>query len=229
MAKNNRIVKKIALSIVGIFIIFVLAVVINLIIFEKKASHVSEGKPIEKYSSRNIALLVVDIQEATTGSVSVNPYYRKNSELLIKNINGIAEVFKKKNIPLIYIRSEISNPLINLINSSFAEGSQGAKFDERLNLDAGLEVVKSKKDAYIDTELDNILIRNKINELYVVGLDAAHCINNTIKAAENRNYRVHIIKEAVLSESEAMKDSMMLVFRDRGIEILHIDSINIVE
>jgi len=64
---------------------------------------------------------------------------------------------------------------------------------------------------------------------YIVGLDAAHCINNTIKAAENRNYRVHIIKEAVLSESEAMKDSMMLVFRDRGIEILHIDSINIVE
>jgi len=24
------------------------------------------------------------------------------------------------------------------------------------------------KDAYIDTELDNILIRNKINELYIV-------------------------------------------------------------
>ncbi len=225
MAMKKRKFKKIILSVVGLIILFVLVLIVNLIIFEKNAAIVSKGQLIENYSEPNCALLVVDIQEATTGNISLNSFYKKNSEVLINNINRISDSFKDKNFQIIYIRSEVSNPLINLLNNSFAKGSLGAEFDKRLKINIGLEVVKTRNDAFLDTELDKILTSNKINELYIVGLDAAHCINTTTTAAQNRNYEIKLIEEAILSESDTMKDSMMIVFRDRGIRTLNIDSL----
>lgn len=229
MAKKNKLLKKTVLGIAGLIVLFILVVIINFIIFEKKASVVSKGQSIEYHAKNNSALLVVDIQEATTGETSINSFYKINSDILIPKINQIADIFKNKNFVIIYVRSEISNPLINLLNNSFAKGSIGAKFDKRLNSNSDFKVVKSRNDAFIDTDLDKILTSNKISELYIVGLDAAYCINITSKAAQNRGYKVNLIQEAILSESEVMKDSMITNFRDRGIMILSIDSINIVE
>ena len=229
MTKKKRKLKKIILGIVGVMVLFILVVIVNLIIFEKNASVISKGQPIENYSKHNCALLVVDIQEATTGETSMNSFYKNNSEVLIKKINRITDIFENRNSLVVYVRSEISNPFINLLNNSFAKGSLGSKFDKRLKSNLTLEVVKSRNDAFIDTELDNILTRNKISELYIVGLDAAYCINITSEAAQNRSYKVNLIEEAILSESEAMKDSMITNYRNRGIMILSIDSINIVE
>lgn len=227
MAKKKGILKKIIFVIVGITILFVILVIVNLIIFEKNSSFVSKGQAIEKYNEHNCALLVIDVQEATTGEVSNNSFYSANADTLIKNINSITETFKNGKSLVIYIRSEISNPFINLLNNSFAKGSLGGKFDKRLNSVLGLEVIKSKNDAFAETELDSILTSNKIDEIYIVGLDAVYCINITAEAAQNRNYKVNLIKEAVLSESETMKDSMMISFRERGIKTISIDSINI--
>ena len=227
MAEKKGIIKKIILGIIGLIILFILIVIGNLIIFEKTASVVSKGQPIENFTSKNLALIVVDIQEATTGVVSMNTFYTKNSDDLIKNINLITESCKHQNIPVIYIRSEITNPLINLLNDSYAKGSLGAKFDKRLNIVSGIEIVKSRNDAFINSTLDNILTTNKINELCIVGLDAAHCINVTVEAAQNRNYGVNLIEEAILSESVRMKDSMILNFRDRGVKVLKMDSLKI--
>ena len=229
MDKKKGKLKKIIFGIVGTIILFIIVVIVNLIIFEKRASVVSKGQPIENYKGSNCALLVVDIQEATTGEVSTNPFYSMNSDSLIKNINRITDTFKNRDFLVVYIRSEISDPLIKLLNNSFAKGSLGAKFDKRMKFDSGLEVIKSRNDAFIDTELDRILTGNRISELYLVGLDAAYCINITSEAAQNRNYTVKLIDEAILSESETMKDSMMVDFKERGIKIISIDSINIMK
>ena len=173
--------------------------------------------------------MVIDIQEATTGDVSMYPFFKKNSDDLIKNINRIAESFNSRNNPVIYVRSEITNPLVNLINSSYAKGSPGAKNDKRLKIVSGLEVVKSGKDSFRNTNLDSILISNKVNELYIVGLDAAECINATVEASQNRKYRVYLIEEAILSKSKAMKDSMIVYFKGIGAKVIKIDSLNIIK
>ena len=229
MAEKKGILKKIILGIIGSIVLFILIVIGNLIIFEKTASVVSKGQPIENFNEKNFALIVIDIQEATTGVVSANSFYTENSDDLIKTINQITESYRNQNIPVIYIRSEITNPLINLLNNSYAKGSLGAKFDKRLNIGSGKEVIKSRDDAFINTDLDSILTINKINELYLMGLDAAHCINITVKAAQNRKYKVNLIEEAILSESAAMKDSMMISFRDRGVKVIKIENLKILK
>jgi len=218
MAKKKGTLKKIVLSILGIIVLFILITIINLIIFERNASIVSTGRPIKKMNEIHPALLVIDVQEATTGELSLNSYYIKKSTELIDNINTVAEQFKFRKFPIIYIRSEITNPLINLLNSSFAKGSKGAQFDNRLKLLSHNELIKSRNDAFINTNLDSFLVENNINHLYITGLDAAYCLNVTIAAALNRKYHISIINDAVLSESEAMKDSMLIEFSKRNVQ-----------
>ncbi len=225
MPNIKGLLKKIILGVTILVVLFVIVVFVNFKIFERDSSDISYGQPIAHYSERKAALLVVDIQEGTTGEVSRNLFYKKNADRLIDKINQVSNVFKDKNALVIYVRSEISNPLINLLDDSYAKGSVGAGFDKRLKADLGLEVVKVGNDAFANTNLDSMLTGNKINELYMVGLDAAYCINITSRAAQNRTYDVYLIEEAILSESEAMKDSMLVDFRNRGIRIVDIDSI----
>jgi nicotinamidase-related amidase len=229
MTKKKGLIKKIIFGILGTIILFAIIVFVNLKIAGHYESIVTKGQPIENYSNRKSALLVIDIQEATTGHLSMYQFFQKNSDELIKNINKIADSFNNHNILVIHIRSEISNPLINLINSSYAKGSPGAQFDKRIKTTSGLEVIKRAKDSFKNTNLDSILINNKVTELYIVGLDAAECINATIEASQNRNYTVNLIEEAILSKSTEMKDSMIVVFKDRGVNVLHIDSLKVLE
>jgi len=229
MTKKKGLIKKIIFGILGIIILFVLIVFINLIISGQYESIVTKGQPIDNYGEHKSALLVIDIQEATTGHLSMYPFFQMNSDELIKNINRIAYSFNNHNILVIHIRSEISNPLINLLNSSYAKGSPGAQYDKRIKTTFGLEVIKRAKDSFKNTNLDSILTSNKVSELYIVGLDAAECINATVEASQNRNYKVNLIEEAILSKSTEMKDSMVAVFKDRGVNVLHIDSLKILE
>jgi nicotinamidase/pyrazinamidase len=222
---KKGLIKKTLLGCIGIIILIILIIIANLIITEKIQSLVSEGKSIEKYNEIKPALLVIDIQEATTGDISTYPFFKNKSEDLINVINQIAVSCKEKNFPVIYIRSEITNPLINILNSSYAKGSPGAALDKRLNLVSGLVVVKKGEDSFRNTNLDSILNGNRVNELYIVGLDAAECVNSTVKAAQNRKYRVNIVEEAVLSKSTELTDSMMLDFKARGVNVLSMDSL----
>jgi len=226
MVKKKGIMKKIILGTIGTIFLFVIIVIINLVVFEKNGSVVSKGQIIKNYNERNYALLVIDIQEATTGVVSKYPFFEMNSDVLIKNINRIIESFINQNALVIYVRSEISNPLINLVNNSYAKGSLGARLDKRLKIVTDIEIVKIGEDSFRNTNLDSILTRNKISELYIVGLDAAECVNSTVEAAQNRNYRVNLIDEAILSKSIDMKDSMIVNFKTRGVKIIALDSLN---
>jgi len=221
-------VRKIVFGIIGTIILFIIIVVVYLIFFVKNESIVSKGQPIQNFDKRNCALLVVDIQEVITGDLSIYPGLQEKSEILIQKINQAIDSFKVRNYPVIYIRSEINNPFINLINSSYAKGSPGVKYDKRLRIVSDIEVVKTGKDSFRKTNLDDILSKNKVNELFIVGLDAAECVNATVEASQNRNYKVNIIKEAVISKSRSKTDSMMVYFREKGVRIIDMDSLNLI-
>lgn len=207
-------------------LVFIILILISIvIIFNSYAGIISKGIPIQAYNEPRSALLVIDIQEATTGEYSEYPYYRENSDNLIEITNLVAENFRNHKQPVILVRSVISNPLINLINDTYAKGQPGVNFDRRLSISSDYELEKSVSDAFRNTTLDSILIKNKVNHLYIAGLDAAECINATADAAKNRNYIISIIEDAVISRSEKLTDSMMIRFRNRGIEIIKSDRI----
>ena len=199
---------------------FILILVINLVIFNITASKITEGVPITASGSGQSALLVIDLQEGTTGGVSVSDSYKEQSQALITYVNQLVEEAREKNWPVIYVRSEVVNPLINLINNSMARGSEGAEIDRRLISGSDHIVTKRKNDSFDGTSLDQILVENKVEKLVVLGLDAEHCVFSVIQAALNRGYEVAVVPEGIIAVEEADKIRMIGEYRELGVEII---------
>lgn len=213
-------IKKILVRLVIVLITMILFLVVYVYVYAKKARVISEGSPIEKYEKGNFALLVIDIQESTTGQVSTNEYYKAHSEELIQRINDIIVKFEAEQAPVIYVQNQVTDAIINLLDNTYAEGSEGAKLDKRLNVVSDHFVSKSRQDAFSNPELDKILIEHKVNKIYIVGLDAAYCVYSTIQAAQNRNYKILVIDEAVISDSDAKREDFITQYQSSGVEVL---------
>jgi len=212
-------IKRIALRILLAFGLFVVILIVNLVIFNITASKVSNGVAIENRDPERVALLVIDIQEGTTGSTSVAKGYIRQSESLIANVNMLVAYAKEKGWPIVWVRSEVTNPLINILNSTMARGSVGAELDRRLDNSSGQVVVKKKNDSFANTPLDSILEEQGIGRLVVAGLDAEHCVLAAIQAASNRNYELIVFKECVIAEDEASMAEMLETYKELDVEL----------
>jgi nicotinamidase-related amidase len=212
--------KKIILSILAIPVLIIIILAVNYLIFQKTSTRISEGLPIAQGMAEKQALLVIDIQEATTGKSSVTDHYIMNSQELINTINKITEASGKHDIPVIFVKNEITNFLLNVLNNMYAPESPGSKLDARLNLVSDNILIKKKSDAFTNSSLDSFLIKNEINKLVFTGLDLAHCVNSTMLAADNRNYEICLISDAVLAKSDSLKEVKLDEFKQGGFEIL---------
>jgi len=212
--------KKIITSVVSVLVLSFLILVVNYIIVDKYQSQISEGEPIVQKDTIRKAVLVIDIQEGITGKRATDDYYILKSDELIRNINRVADSSARNHIAVVYVKSEISNFLINILNSSLAKGGFGAQFDSRLKVVSDLIINKDKSDAFSNPSLDSILIKNDINKLVFAGIDLAECVNSTILAAANRKYRICVISDAVLSKSDSLKNVTLDKFKHSGFEII---------
>jgi nicotinamidase-related amidase len=213
--------KKVILWIVAVLLLVIIVLGGNLIIFEKNGLKISQGSTIDKYTSEHSAILVIDIQEYTTGKLADNESYIKASDSLIKKLNRIIDSAVVRNIPVIYVRSEVSNALVNLLNNSLAKDSKGVVLDKRLNVVSDYIITKQREDAFSNPRLDSILIKQKVSKLYVTGLDAAHCVKSTMLAAQNRGYKVIALKDAILAVSDSVKSEMLVEYKARKVDIIN--------
>jgi nicotinamidase/pyrazinamidase len=205
------------------FLILFLVIFIAVAYFvylNKQADSISKGEQIPRYDSVKSALFVVDIQEATTGKVSITDEYIQQSDSLIEKINNIIKHSENKNIPIIYIYTETDSWFIHLLNNTMKKGSIGTQIDSRLLRVSDYILPKEKKDAFSNPSLDIILRKNEISRLYIVGLDAAYCVKNTISAALNRGFEVLVIEDALISETKALKEEMIQYFKNNGVKII---------
>jgi nicotinamidase-related amidase len=216
-------IKRILLRILLVLGLVIAVLALNLVFFNITASRVSEGTPITDPKPGHVALLVIDIQEGTTGTTSALKTLKAQSEPLINRVNRVLEESHKRGELIIYIRTEVVNPLLNILNNTMARGSEGAELDHRLLMEPGKVVVKRKNDSFLGTDLDQILIENNIGKLVLVGLDAGQCVMSTVKAAANRGYSITVVEEAVISKTEELKAQAISEFRDMGVEIITLD------
>ena len=212
-------IKRIALRFLLFFGIFILFIITNLFIFNRLASKVTEGEPIVNRDPDRVALLVIDIQEGTTGSTSSNQAYIRQSESLISQVNRLAEEGEGKGWAIIWVRSEVVNPFINMLNNSLARGSLGAELDGRLNSSLGQVLVKSRNDSFNRTPLDSLLAEKEIGRLVIAGLDAEHCVLSAIQAAANRGYALTVFRETVIAGQEERMNEIFDGYEEMGVEL----------
>jgi nicotinamidase-related amidase len=185
------------------------------------AISVSKGVPIAQYENPTTALLVIDVQEGTTGEVSTDEHYTAQSSALIKKVNEAISVTHEAGYPVIYIQQETRNRILNWFDGYLlAEGYPGVAIDSRLKMVSINQFPKRIMDAFSNPVFDRFLQDMQVNRLIITGLDIAFCAGKTSQAALNRGYEVIIVEEAVISESDQLKNESLKMLQSKGAKVI---------
>ena len=187
---------------------------------KKQEQIISTGEPVPEYYSLKSALLVIDLQESSTGRMTETEEYSPESNQYIEKINQIIKHSADHNITVIYICAITDNWLLNLLNDRMKKGTIGTRLDSRLVKVSDYLLQKDKWDSFSNPELDAILKREQISRLYIVGLDVNYCIKNTILAALNRGYEVFAIDDALRSGDQALREQAIQELITKGVQII---------
>lgn len=180
---------------------------------------------IKDFENPQKALLVIDIQEDCTGTTAKPPFPYKTSEILIATVNKIIEVASKRNMIIVYIKHEFEGLLGRTISKVFCKGiaikgNPGTEIDKRVIIMSDYIFSKSKPNAFSNLNLEAFLSNHQVNELYIVGLDAAFCVNATAKGALKKGYKVSIIKDGIALLKENRWDDLMKNYEQGGITLI---------
>ena len=178
-----------------------------------------------KYDNPQKALLVIDIQEDYTGKIAKPPFPYKDSEKLISTVNKVIVEATKKNIIIIYVRQEfegfVGKVVSKLVGHGTAiKGNAGTEIDKRVNVASNHCFTKPMPDAFTNPKLEAFLNEHQVNELYLVGLDAAGCVHYTAKGALKRGYTVSIIEDGILLLAENQWNNLIKKYKQEGITLI---------
>lgn len=187
----------------------------------------SESEVMEDQKCQNPqkALLVIDIQEDYTGTTAKPPFPYKDSERVITVVNKTIEEASKKNIITIYIRQEFDGFFGKMLSrvvghGTAIKGKPGTEVDKRIKIVSNHCFSKPMPDAFSNSKFEDFLVKQQINELYLVGLDAAGCVYFTAKGALKRGYKVSIIKDGIALLAQNKWDNLLKKFKQDGITLI---------
>jgi nicotinamidase-related amidase len=133
------------------------------------------------------ALLIIDMQ---TGSFK--PYsIRYNTMHTIERINSLSENFRTLGYPVIYIKHDGSKRNCFIPNTKDFE-----ILPELVQKPSDIVVIKETNDAFYNTELQSILVRENVNELYICGCATNFCVDSTVKSALAKDFKIYIASDA---------------------------------
>lgn len=218
--------KKVILRTLSVLVLIVILIIVYGLITYNQFSTVSQGETIPEYSISKSAVLVIDIQEGTTGTHSIVTLYKEQADTLIETVNTIIHKADKLNIPVIYIYHESTNFLQNLLSGgTMKKGSPSTNIDSRIHIISDVLLSKHKMDAFSNSELDTYLQDNQIDHFYITGLDAVFCVDRTVRAALNRNYKITYITDAVICHSNEKKKHLLDKYENMNIELTTSDQV----
>lgn len=208
-------VKKIIYIFLGILLLLSI-VVFGMIYLSMQPT---SGKKIESYNSPIKAIIVVDIQEDYTGKNAKKPF--KDAEKIIDTTNELIQQAEANGMIVVFIQNVIKNPVISLFTGGInAPGAPGTEMDRRLIRIPGIQTFsKNRSDAFSNNDFDDYLRKMQVNHLLITGLDAAYCINATIRGALNRGYQVTVFKNGIATESSKSIDALTTEWQTLGVSI----------
>lgn len=208
-------------------LIFALATLVIITVFYiaylmMKANNITRGKEISEYENPQKALLVIDLQRDLTekdGKMALNI---PETDSVICNLNKILQQADSLHLNVVYISQVFKKDpvLYKLTKGALQASAPGTAIDPRIKIVGTTHFIKHISDAFSNPELDKYLVEKHVNQLYITGIDAAYCVDKTIKGAKNRNYNITVIKDAVGSRTAALRDKKLRDFEKLGIKIM---------
>ncbi len=143
------------------------------------------------------ALVVMDVQNAWL------PYMdEEDIETGMEHINWAIEQFRANGFPVIrvYHTDAENGP---------EPGTEAFEFPGTVAIrDDDPRIVKNYGNAFKKTELDRVLEEHGVNTVFLVGLSAVGCVLATYHGAVDLDYRVFMVKHALISHDAALTRSV---------------------
>ena|SRR3989344_5733431 len=157
------------------------------------------------------ALLVMDmVKEYIYGKRPLININKRNK--LISSIKRIIDLAHKKKIPIIYISSAFkkNDPILKIIGlrPQAIDGKTGTRIIEQLKPRKNDFVLKKRGyDGFWKSNLNSLLRKLKVKEIYLVGQQTDCCIRETGVTAAHLGYEVYIIEDCCDTNRELGQES----------------------
>jgi nicotinamidase-related amidase len=175
----------------------------------------TKGKRISTYDNPRAALVVLDIQEGYAGTGTPQPVATPQGSGLIATVNRIIDQAAATGMEVAYVRQVFGHNLIVRLHGGRSQGR--VIIDRRLRIINDNDFAKNRTDAFSNRQFEQFLIDRQVNELYLVGVDAAYCVLYTALGALQRGYRVTVVSDAVRSRQPMAR--VMERYRRHGIAV----------
>lgn len=154
------------------------------------------------------ALLIIDMQEGFFADAN-EPVYREKE--LVNNVNQLIDSFRNRNRPIIFIRHTEDD------GEELKEGSRAWKVYHKLRHKRDDYFVnKETPDSFYRTELASILQENKIDTLYITGLQTDYCIDTTCRSAFAKNYHTILVHDGHSTyDNDSMKAEAIIQYHHK--------------
>lgn len=177
---------------------------------ENKRNLSSENSRLRSYSA---VLLIIDAQVDFLSPLA--PYLCLDSEQVVERIAYLLEIFRSKNMPVIFTREthspnmrDYGNELLNGAPIHTVEGTPGFDIVPKLKpLSNEFIIDKRRYSAFLGTHLDIILNSISRPVLYITGFTTNCCVHYTAIEAYQRDYQVHVVRDCVSATSREKHDN----------------------
>ena len=133
----------------------------------------------------NQALIIIDVQNIFFKDA--NSPLHKGDEV-VENINKLIKNARQSNISIIFVRHEADY----MKNGSF-EWEIYTEIDARKT---DFYVEKKTPDSFYETDLQKLLEREKIDEIFLCGFQTDFCIDTTCRSAFGKKIKAFLIEDA---------------------------------
>lgn len=136
--------------------------------------------------NHNKALLVIDMQKGSFTPVTP----RFDTEGIIKKINMLASTFRSLGFPVIFIQHDgtATNEFIpNTTEWELLEALEVKPKDILIN--------KYANDVFYNSDLQSVLTKLNIDEVYITGCATDFCVASTVQSALTKDYKITVIED----------------------------------
>ena len=178
------------------------------------------------------ALIIVDMQNDFV--LPKAPMCVAGALTIIPNLQKILYYFRDACWPIFHLVREYradgsdieKTRLPNFLNDQryCVPGTSGCEIVEQLSPIPGeYRIVKNRFSGFMNTELDFILRRLKVNNIVVCGVQYPNCIRATIYDGVSLGYDVTLITDATGAETEAVAEANIYDISNIGVNCIPTD------
>ena len=182
----------------------------------------TRGKRIASYPAPTKALLVMDIQESGGDGSYPNATLPVTTPFgrMIETVNRLIEYFDDAGLEVAYVRQVFSSSFVTRLHGGrIRAGTMEPRICRWVKIVNSNDFAKNRTDAFSSRQLNRFLVDRQVDEIFLVGLDAAFCVYYTALGALNRGYRVTIVTDAVMTGKDMAK--VLERYHNKGIAVMN--------